>query len=218
MRRSLPVLGIVALGAAALSAGDFLPYHRRAIVRCAPPQHLQYVRHNPSNPVTKETFSGQLLPVAMSSTAVQSPDTPGAVAPPAHPALKYWQLSESEIRNGHCAISNVTLWVDERQGNWRLSFTVAQNPFTGPAPQATPAARFLRNKFFVKVRAVGAQPVAVSDASSPLTGPEMFCIEVPPIWIDRGETRPLSYHGQLNATDLGRMKYVDRLLVDFSFE
>lgn len=209
MRRLVPAIGILSVGAAALMAGDLLPYHRRALVRCSPPQQLPYVRHNPSNPVTKESFTGVLLPVAGKPTDL--PQSDGG------PAVKYWQLRESEIKNGHCAISNVTLWVDDH-GEWRLSFSVAQDPFVGPARQATPAARFLRNKFFVKVRAVGGQTVASDAAVSPLTGPEMFCIEIPPFWIDRGETRPLSYQGQLNDRDRGRLKYVDRLLVDFSFE
>lgn len=209
MRRLVPALGIVSVGAAALMAGDLLPYHRRAIVRCAPPQQFQYVRHNPSNPVTKETFTGVMVPVAGDPS-----DFPLTVG--GRP-VKYWQLRESEIRNEHCAISNVTLCVDDA-GEWRLSFTVAQNPFVGPARQAMPAARFLRNKFFVKVRAVGGQKVASNAEASPLTGPEMFCIEIPPFWIDRGETRPLSYQGQFNDLDRGRLKYVDRLLVDFSFE
>jgi hypothetical protein len=218
MRRLVPALGIVSVGAAALMAGDLLPYHRRAIVRCAPPQQFQYVRHNPSNPVTKETFTGNLLPVAIDPTAPPPAGSQPAVLPGPGAAIKYWQLSESEIRSEHCSISNATLWVDDNNGEWRLSFTVAQNPFVGPARQATPAARFLRNKFFVKVRAVGAQPAASNAEVSPLTGPEMFCIEIPPFWIDRGETRPLSYQGQLSELDRRRMKYVDRLLVDFSFE
>ncbi len=211
MRRLVPALGIVSVGAAALMAGDLLPYHRRAIVRCAPPQHYQYVRHNPSNPVTKETFTGVMVPVA--SKAEDLPQSGGG------PSVKYWQLRESQIKNenDHCAISNVTLWVDDL-GEWRLSFAVIQDPFVGPARQATPAARFLRNKFFVKVRAVGGQKVASDAEFNPLTGPEMFCIEIPPFWIERGEKRPLSYQGRLQATESGRLKYVDRMLVDFSWE
>lgn len=255
MRRLVPAFGILFISTAVLMAGDLFPYHRRAIVRCAPPQQFQYVHHNPSNPVTRETFTGNLLPVTVgpaaatvtsspviatatatggpataiatggsaTATATGGPATATATGQPAvlpgpSAAIKYWQLSESQIRSEHCSISNATLWIDDNSGEWRLSFTATQNPFVGPAQQALPAARFLRNKFFVKVRAVGAQPAASNAAISPLTGPEMFCIEIPPFWIDRSESRPVSYKGQLSELDRSRIKYVDRLLIDFSFE
>ncbi|MFO1046253.1 MAG: hypothetical protein U0941_31125 [Planctomycetaceae bacterium] len=216
MRRLVPALGILSVSTAVLMAGELFPYHRRAIVRCAPPQ-IQYVHHNPSNPVTKATFTGNLLPVTVNPSVAQTTGQPATLPGPSA-TIKYWQLSESEIRSEHCSISNATLWIDDYTGEWRLSFTSTQNPFVGPANQALPAARFLRNKFFVMVRAVGAQPVVSNAATNPLTGPEMFCIEIPPFWIDRSETRPVSYKGQLSELDRSRIKYVDRLLIDFSFE
>jgi hypothetical protein len=70
MRRLILAIGFLLIGVATLVAGDLLPYHRRAVVRCWPPQQIPYVRHNPTNPVTKETFTGVLLPVAVDSTAI----------------------------------------------------------------------------------------------------------------------------------------------------
>jgi hypothetical protein len=60
--------------------------------------------------------------------------------------------------------------------------------------------------------------VASNPGVTPLTGPEMFCIEIPAFWIDREQSRQLSYRGRLDPLKAARMKYVDRLLVDFSWE
>lgn len=208
------LIGIAgAAGTEHLVAGELLPYHRRATVRCGVPGAYNYVRNDPANPVTQETFQGELIVVANPPVAVMGASNATlAVAP------VFWQLRDSELRHEHCHISNVTLWIDDATGDWRLSLTAAQNPFVGPERQATPAVRFLRNKFYIKIRAVGGQPVASNPDTSPLSGPEMLCIEVPGFWVEREQMRYLSFHGQLDRSTAARVKYVNRLMIDLQIE
>lgn len=201
--------GVLTVGAAVVTAGDLLPYHRRAATRCTLPNY-PYVRSGATNPVSKETFAGEpLVPVFLLETT--TPESLGGMAP------RFWQMRAMELRDAHCSLSQVTLWVDPT-GEWRLSFTAEQNPLVGPNQAATPQALFLRNKFYVKIRAVAAEKSATDMGILPVAGPEMFCIEIPPFWVERSERKNCSYRGTLPASDASRLKYVDRLWVDLSWE
>lgn len=207
-RVSLLSASTLVAGAVAVVAGDWIPYQRKVPVRCALPNY-PYVRSDTTNPVSRETFTGApLLPVILNE---------GAAAQVTGQEPRFWQLKAVELRDRQCAISQVTLWV-QPDGEWRLTFTAEQNALAGFNESATPESRFLRNKFFVKVRAVGAEKSATDMGNLPLAGAEMFCIEIPPFWIERGERRHCSYRGTLPESDKSRWKYVDRLWVDLSWE
>lgn len=207
MKRLLTALGIVVIGAAVVIAGDLLPHHRRAVPTTRVPGYA-YVRKSPTNPVTQKTFSGELLSVIVGDPAV----TPADQQVP-----RFWQMQARELRHAHCAISQVTFWV-QPNGEWRLSLVAEQNPFTNSGLQALPESRFLRNQFFVKVRALGAEKAAIVAGEAELAGPEMFCIEIPPFWMERGQRRQHSWRGTLPQNDVARAVFVDRLAIDFSWE
>ena len=222
-------VSVLLVGAVAASAGDLLPYHRKAKLRCGLSNCYDYEVRRTSPPAVGTTFNTLTLPLvpatapALLPAAGASPTllsaSGNALTAEAASRVKYWQAVDRELRVDHCAISQVAVWIDE-QGNWSVNLTATQHPFVGPDGQATPEARFLRNRFRVTLRAYGAAPVNENPALAPLGKPELFHLDVTPFWVDRDQILLHRASGSLKTTppELRLLPLVDRMTVEFRYE
>lgn len=206
-------MAALSLGAAALMAGEFTHYRHRAKVGCHIPNY-SYVRTEATSPVTSQSTPGLLLPARIPPEVANSGGTP--LGQPG--AIRFWQMDQLELRQQHCAISQVSFWIDHSQKRWCLSYRATQEPFIGPDRQATPEARFLRNRFHVTVRGVGLATERTTVDTAPLTGPELLRVNATPRWIERSHTELIQDSGQLDEASMARVPYLDRLLIDFRYE
>ena len=233
-------LSMLLVSVAGVSAGELIPYHRKAKLSCGLPAGYDYELRKPSLPSVAATLGTLVLvpatvPVSVSNTAVvptpqgnavvlsQTSATSVVQTQPAK-IVRYWQSAAGELRVDHCAISQVAVWIDET-GYWSVNLRAIQDPFIGPDRQATPNARFLRNRFYVKIHAYGSYTVQETPALVRVGKPELFRIEPTPFWVDRSQVelhRATGYlHGPprcLGPAEIEQLKFVDRLEVEFRYE
>jgi len=204
-------LSLLLLGTVAATAGDLLPYHRRAKVRCGISPGYDYETRRLSLPDVRETTATLLL------EQVKSP--PNTSLPGSNPQrqLRLWQVVDRSLQVDHCSLSNIAVWIDET-GRWSANLTAVQQPFVGQDRQATPAARFLRNKFHVKVHAYGMAKVETGNRATAVGQPEIFCMCLTPFWVDREQIKLHNDGGSLSDEQLQRLPLVDRLEVEFRYE
>lgn len=204
-------LSIVLLGTVAATAGDLLPYHRRARVRCGAPAIYEYEHKSTSLPDLRETSATLTL------VAVQPPTNSVLTSADPRRTVRFWQVVDRPLKLDHCSLSGIAVWIDET-GSWSASMTATQQPYVGPGRQATPAVRFLRNKFHVKVHAYGLAKVQSGDRASMVGQPEIFCMCLNPFWVDREQVLIHNDGGRLTDDQLQRLPLVDRLVVEFRYE
>ncbi len=203
-------LGLLLVGTVAATAGDLLPYHRRARVhRDIPPYDYQTRRL--SLPDVRETAITLVL------EQVAAPPNSFLAANDARRQLRLWQVVDRPLQLDHCSLSNIAVWIDEN-GNWSANMTAAQQPFVGPDKQATPAVRFLRNKFHVTVHAYGMAKVQTGNRATAVGQPEIFCMCLNPFWVDREQIKLHNDGGRLSEDQRQRLPLVDRLEVEFRYE
>ena len=239
-------LGVILLGAAGASAGELIPLHRKAKVRCNLPSGYDYhVRKTsaPSvvasldvlvlnsaaipatlpvaNPVTPNASSGTATPTPL---AMSLPASNPVVSNSPAKIIRYWQSAQGELRVDHCAISQIAVWIDD-QGFWSINLRAIQDPFIGRDRQATPNARFLRNRFHVTIHAYGAYVIEETPALALLGKPELFRLEPSPFWVDRSQVKFHRATGYLHGAprdfcvaELQQLQFVDRLEVEFRYE
>lgn len=204
-------VGLLLLGTVEATAGDLLPYHRRAKVRCGIPSGYDYETRRLSLPGVRETSATLIL------EQVQAPPNSTLVGNNPQRRLRVWQVIDRPLKLDHCSLSNIAVWVDET-GRWSANMTAVQQPFVGPDKQATPAARFLRNKFHVTVHAYGMAKVETGNRATAVGQPEIFSMCLKPFWGDREQVLLHSDGGTLSAEQLQRLPLVDRLEVEFRHE
>ena len=234
-------LGVILLGAAGVAAGELIPLHRKAKVRCNLPSGYDYQVRKTSAAAVVATLEVLVLnsaaipatlPVAVAVTpnATNGTATPTPLAmklpasnPPAK-IIRYWQSAQGELRVDHCAISQIAVWIDD-QGFWSINLRAIQDPFVGLDRQATPNARFLRNRFHVTIHAYGAYVIEETPALAPLGKPELFRLEPTPFWVDRSQVKFHRATGYLHGAprdfcvaELQQLQFVDRLEVEFRYE
>lgn len=253
-------LGVILLGAAGVSSGGLIPFHRKAKVRCNLPAGYDYQVRKLSEPaviashqvlvllsvaipatlptgtaapVSTENAQGGVTaiaatvaptPLAMTPVAMTPVAPKPTVSPPPAKIIRYWQSAQGDLRVDHCTVSQIAVWIDD-QGYWSVNLRAAQDPFVGLDRQATPNARFLRNRFHVTVHAYGGDVVKETPALALLGKPELFRLEPTPFWVDRSQVkfhRATGYlHGAprcLCAKEVEQLQFVDRLEVEFRYE
>jgi len=204
-------VSVLLVGAVAASAGDLLPYHRRAKVRCDIPPRYDYETRRLSLPDVRETIATLLL------EQVKAPSNSYLIANHPQRQLRLWQVVDRPLQVNHCSLSNIAVWIDE-SGRWSVNLTAVQHPFVGPDRQAMPEARFLRNEFHVKVHAYGMAKVETANRATAVSQPEIFCMCLNPFWVDREQVMLHNDGGTLSAEQLQRLPLVDRLEVEFRYE
>lgn len=193
-------MGVLLFGSSTVLAGNLFPYHRRAQVRCELPACYDFQTRNPSSADVRETaatlFLEQANAVANSSLAASVPQR----------RLRVWQVVDKKLSVDHCSLSNISVWIDEN-GNGTINLVAAQKPFieSETARQATPATRFLRNKFHVGLRAYGMAKTADPFRTASVGQPELFQFNVPPFWVERDTSIRHSVSFKLSDDQLQRL-------------
>lgn len=206
-------VSVLLIGAVAASAGDLLPYHRRARINCGLSPCYDYRPRSLSGADVRETsatvFLDQVAAPPNSSLANDDPMR----------RLRIWQVVDRDLTVDHCSASGIAIWIDE-SGRWSVNLKATQSPFVvnGPDRQATPATRFLRNKFYLKLRAHGLAKTADPNRTSTVGQPEIFAIDLNPFWVERDTTIRWSQSGVLTPEQLARLPLVDRMEVEFRYE
>lgn len=205
--RSLLIGGLL-VGTVAATAGDLLPYHRRARVRCSLPAWPGYVTQQASPPVRTETNTVLWLELT------DPPANSTLNAPVPERRIRVYQ-GGSPLVVEHCSIGRVALAIDET-GLWTVSLAAEQFPYivNGNDRQATPAARFLRNEFHIRFRGVALAQTEDPQRVAPVGQPEMFNVALQPFWMARDSRERISQRGRLTAEELARLPLVDRVEVE----
>jgi hypothetical protein len=211
MTRKAWGLGLLLVGSVAATAGDLLPYHRRARVSCGVSPCYDYETRRLSLPDVRETTATLLL------EQVTAPPNSILTANDPRRQLRMWQVVDRPLQLDHCSLTNIAVWIDE-SGRWSANMTAIQQPFVGLDRQATPAARFLRNKFHVKIHAYGLAKVQTADRTTAVGRPEIFCLCLNPFWVDREQIKLHSDGGSISEEQRQRLPLVDRLEVEFRYE
>lgn len=142
------------------------------------------------------------------------------------PGLRYFQLDEARIKNGHCFLSQLALTM-EKTGWWTLSFRADQNPWftqdprglppTPPTgPETAPDTNHLkRNQFYIRIRCFVDFPIK---EGVPITGKStVVVLQPPPFWVQRG----VPEMGFIEGRHPGLHRFfdvIDRIEVDFYFK
>lgn len=127
-----------------------------------------------------------------------------------------FQLSASELRNDHCSLSLVTLTILD-DGHWIVHFRAHQQPQSVGEQRRPEFERYLRNKFHVTFRGVGAQ-VTQSGQTAIVAPPEFIAIELDPFWVEKDETQIIRRRSQRADPEVRDFfRQVTRVDVDFKY-
>ena len=182
----------------------------RPRVRCdIPDRNYQFHKFSPQLRALSKTF------------VVLRPGTPASVGAPRRRTIKAFQFVDTpNLVIDHCAISNMTVLLDE-DGNFTVTMRAVQNAeiterrITTSEPQQLVTANLLRNRFHVDVRCFGRHGPA---GANPLMGkPIVVPIELQPFWVQRGQ--PDTQHQVGGDPRIKRyFDLIDRVEIEFKYE
>ncbi|MCC7423434.1 MAG: hypothetical protein IT428_24420 [Planctomycetaceae bacterium] len=240
MRRTVFLLAVLSVAATCL-AGDLLHRRTKTIRVCTiPPYGYDY--RPASLPVyeiseTAVFLTAEIGPIRVPpdptapSVPPAPPVPPGAkvvvVAPtPAVPLpglprplplrAKSFQFETRALQIDHCLVSNIVLTLRE-DGVWFASFRAEQNPALVPVEVRPQAERFVRNRFRLRFHPVALSPLPADPNLRGLAPPQPVDIEVPPVWVEKGDVQTLQLTHQLPAVR-EYFDSIERVQVEFRYE
>ena len=211
----LALLAVLAGGEAATAGGKRV----RVVPSCSLHPYGYCVRQ-PGGRVVGNSLPTLLLPLDRGANAGAAPTPVAADGAGATPvvarSVKVFQLDHSELRNDHCALSDVVATAFPN-GEYILEMTVSQSPDTVPAVQRAVFERFLRNRFYVTARfAAGVPHRQIADVVA-VARPGMAQLDVSPFWVEKRESRRLRMTGKCDDLEK-RFDLVDHFEIDLRYE
>lgn len=177
MRRRFFLALLIPISSAVAMAGECL--HRTRIRKYChlPCYDYKDVTRRATNPVSEVS-----LPL-LETTDILARGAPKIESRTA----RTFQLSASELRSDHCSLTLVTFTIID-DGNWIAQFRAHQQPASVGEQKRPEFERFLRNRFYVRFRGVGALQVTQSGQTATVAPPDFFAIDLTPFWVEKDET------------------------------